>query len=136
MISYNSILLTLVIEGLVKSYTIPKAIDKYNLDETGTFYLLLIILSFLSIFEFFFLSRCINTETIGDVTEENAAGELFLLITVTLIVNYGWFIKIYKRFNFWTTIGILSVVGFANEFNNIIITSVLREVTNTECSRY
>jgi hypothetical protein len=136
MLTYNAILLTLVIEGLVKSYTIPKTIDKYNLNEDGVFWLSLMLLALFSIFEFFFLSGCLNSETIGNITEQNAAGELFLLITVALIVNYQWFIKIYKKFGFWSTIGVLSVVGFANEFNNVIITSVLRSVTGTECTRY
>lgn len=134
MLTYNSILLTLIIEGLTKSYVIPKAMDKYKLDESGTFWLSMMLLSIFAVFEFFFLSRCLNSETISDISKENAVGQLFLLITVSLIVNYRWFIKIYNKFNFWSTIGILSVIGFANEFNNLIITSILRSVTNTECS--
>jgi hypothetical protein len=134
MLTYNSLLLTLVIEGLTKSYVIPKTMDKYKLDETGTFWISLVLLACFSVFEFFFLSKCLNSETIGNVTEQNAMGELFLLIMVALIVNYKWFIKIYKHFGFWSTVGILSVVGFVNEFNNEIINSILRSITGTECS--
>lgn len=134
MLTYNNILLTLIIEGLTKSYVIPKAIDKYNLDETGTFYLLLMILAFFIVFEFFFLSRCINSESVSNISQENATGELFLLLVIILLVNYRWFIKIYNKFNFWTTIGILSVVGLVNEFNNAILTSILRAITGTECA--
>ena len=136
MLTFNSILLTVVIEGLAKSYAIPKAMDKYKLDETGIFWVLLILLACFSVFEFLFLSRCLNSETISNITDKNAMGELFLLIMVALIVNYRWFIKIYKHFGFWSTVGILSVVGFVNEFNNVIITSTLRSITETECSNY
>jgi len=134
MLTYNSILITIVIEGLVKSYVIPTAMDKHKLNENGVFYLSLMILAVFSVFEFFFFSRCMNTELLGDITEQNALGKLFLLLVVSLIVNYRWFIKIYNKFQFWTTIGILFVVGFVNEFNNIIINNVLQNVTGTECS--
>lgn len=136
MLTFNSILLTVVIEGLAKSYAIPKAMDKYKPDETGTFWVLLMLLACFSVFEFFFLSKCLNSETISNITEDNAMGELFLLIMIALIVNYRWFIRIYKKFGFWSTVGILSVVGFANEFNNLTITSILRSITGTECSNY
>jgi hypothetical protein len=93
------------------------------------------VLALFTVFEFFFLSRCINSESVGNISQENATGELFLLLVITLLVNYRWFIKIYKKFNFWSTIGILSVVGLANEFNNAILTSILRAITGTECAR-
>jgi hypothetical protein len=134
MVTYNSILLTLVIEGLTKSYIVPKTIKKYNLQETGTFYTLLLLLAGFSVFEFFFLSKCINSESMKDVFGNHPMLQVVILLVVSLIVNYGWVMAIYDKFSFWPTIGILSLVSFVNEFNNTIITSTLQSISGEECS--
>ena len=134
MLTYNSILLTLVIEGLIKSYVVPKAMDKYKLKEDGTFYVLILLFVVFCIFEFFFLSRCLNTESVSNIYGKHPMAQLALLLSITLIVNYKWINAVYNKFNFWSTIGILSLVAFANEFNNAIITDILQAITGTECN--
>ena len=113
MLTYNSILATIAAEGLIKSYVIPKTMKKYNLDEMGTFWLLLALLAIFSILEFFVLSHCINTDNVTNIFGDNDAnrmGKVFLLLVVSLVVNYPWILSIYNKFDFWKTIGILSVV--------------------------
>lgn len=134
MITYNSILFTLAFEGLVKSYVVPKYMKKNNLDETGTFYLLMGLLVIFAVFEFFFLSKCLNSESMSNVLGDHPMIQLVILLVVSLVVNYKWVMEIYNKYKFWPCIGILSLVAFANEFNNPAVTMILRTVTNTECS--
>jgi hypothetical protein len=135
MLTYNSILSFIVLEGLVKSYVIPRSIVNHKLDETGTFWLLVGILAVFSVLEFFILSNCINSHSMDSIVRDNSSGSILLLLVLSILVNYRWFITIYKKFNFWSTIGILSVVGFANEFNTIIIRSALQNIMGIECPR-
>jgi hypothetical protein len=134
MLTYNSLLLTIIIEGLVKSYVVPKAMDKYKLKEGGVFYILMLLFVVFSIFEFLLLSQCINSEGVTNINSDYPLTQLALLVLIALIVNYKWVMAIYDKFNFWSTIGILSLVSFINEFNNVIITGILRVVTATECN--
>jgi len=134
MITYSSILGVLTVEGLIKSYIIPKAMDKYKLDETGTFFTLLALLFVFAIFEFFFYSRCIDSESLNHIFGNNPAAQIMLLFLVALIVNYRWVMAIYNKYTFWPTLGILSLVSFVNEFNNLIIRKSLLTLTGTECS--
>ena len=134
MITYSSILGVLAIEGLIKSYLIPKAIDKYKLDETGTFFTLLALLFVFAIFEFFIYSKCIDSESLNHILGDNPAAQIMLLFLVALIVNYRWVMAIYNKYTFWPTLGILSLVSFVNEFNNLIIRKSLLTLTGTECS--
>lgn len=133
MLTYDSILTLIIIEGLLKSYIIPKTIKKNKLDETGTFWLLIGILAVFSILEFFVLSNCINSNSMNNVFKNSSEGSIMILIVISLIVNYRWFITIYNKFNFWTTIGILSVVSFTNEFNTFIIRATLQNILGVEC---
>ena len=132
MITYNSILSVLAIEGLIKSYVVPKAMDKYKLDETGTFFTLILLLCVFAVFEFFFYSRCIDSESLNHIFGNNPSAQIILLFVVALVVNYRWVMAIYDRYTFWPTLGILSLVSFVNEFNNIIIRSSLLTLTGVE----
>jgi len=134
MLTYNTLLLTLVTEGLVKSYVVPKAMDKYKLKEGGVFCILMLLFVVFCIFEFFFLSHCINSEDVTNIYGDHPMTKIVLLIGLALIVNFKWIMAIYNKFNFWTTMGILSFVSFINEFNNVIITGSLREITGVECN--
>lgn len=132
MITYNSILSVLAIEGLIKSYVVPKAIDKYKLDETGTFIVLILLLCVFAVFEFFFYSRCIDSESLSHIFGNNPSAQIILLFVVALVVNYRWVIAIYNKYTFWPTLGILSLVSFVNEFNNLIIRASLSTLVGTE----
>jgi hypothetical protein len=105
----------------------------HKLDETGTFWLLIGILAIFSVLEFFVLTSCINSHSMDNVVRDNSSGSILLLLVLSILVNYRWFITIYKKFDFWSTIGILSVVGFVNEFNTVIIRSVLQNIMGIEC---
>jgi hypothetical protein len=84
MLTYNYILGTIVIEGLIKSYVIPNAIDKYKLDETGTFGALILLFICFSILEFFVLSSCINSENLNNVFKNSTISSLILLIIISI----------------------------------------------------
>jgi len=134
MLTYNSILSVLVAEGLVKSYVIPKTLNQYKLNETFTFLLLLALLAISSVVEFFVLSKCINSESMTNAFKNTSASAILLLIGITLAVNYMWIFAIYDKFQFWRTIGILSVVSFVNEIDSSMINSLLKSITGTECN--
>ena len=44
-----------------------------------------------------------------------------------------WFIAIYNKFDFWKTVGILSVLGFVNEYNTVFMRLALQNITGTKC---
>ena len=133
MLTYNYIIGLIAIEGLIKSYVIPNAINKYKLDETGTFGVLILLLMGFTVLEYFVLSNCITSEKLNDIFKNSTLSSLFILIIIGFFVNYKWFIAIYNKFHFWSTIGILSIVGLVNEFNSVFIRILLQNITGTTC---